>query len=97
MAFASFFQAEITPEKRKKEGTKCKKDNTPLGENYGARRSKSRAEYSKPTPPFTITRLETPYLRSKSVRGQTSHGARRAVLVEQASYGCFQGVPVVEA
>jgi hypothetical protein len=33
-AFASFFQAEITLEKRKKEGTKCKKDNTRLGENY---------------------------------------------------------------
>jgi uncharacterized membrane protein YphA (DoxX/SURF4 family) len=36
-AFASFFQAEITLEERKKEGTKCQKDNTPLGENYCGR------------------------------------------------------------
>ena len=33
-AFASFFQAEITPEKRKKEGTKCQEHNTLRGENY---------------------------------------------------------------
>jgi hypothetical protein len=30
--FASFFQAEITLEKRKKEGTECQKDNKTLGE-----------------------------------------------------------------
>ena len=54
-AFASFFQAEITLEKRKKEGTKCQKDNTPIGENYCGRRSKSPGECSKLTPPFTIT------------------------------------------
>jgi hypothetical protein len=51
---ASFFQAEITPEKRKKEGTKCQKDNTPLGEDYCGRQSKSQGECSL-TPPFTIT------------------------------------------
>ena len=33
-AFASFFQAEKTLEEKKKEGTKCQKDNMPLGENY---------------------------------------------------------------
>jgi hypothetical protein len=33
-AFASFFQAEITLEERKKEGTKCQKDYTSLGKNY---------------------------------------------------------------
>ena len=49
-AFASFFQAEITLEERKKEGTKCQKDNTPLGENYCGRRSKSRGECSKLIP-----------------------------------------------
>ena len=53
--FASFFQAETTLEKRKKEGTKCQKDNTPLGENYCGRRSKSRGKCSKLTPPFTKT------------------------------------------
>ena len=54
-AFASFFQAEKTLEEKKKEGTKCQKDNMPLGENYCARRSRSRGECSKLTPPFTIT------------------------------------------
>ena len=37
-AFASFFQTEIAL--KKKEGAKCQKDNTPLGENYCRRRSK---------------------------------------------------------
>src|SRR5215469_1853927 len=54
-AFASFFQAKITRGKRKKEGTKCQKDNTRLGENSCGRRSKSRGECSKLIPPFTIT------------------------------------------
>src|SRR6516165_11462940 len=54
-AFASFFQAKITPGKRKKEGTKCQKDNTPLGENYCGRQSKNRGECSKLTPPFTFS------------------------------------------
>src|SRR6516165_5185897 len=70
-AFASFFQAEITPEKRKKEGTKCQRDNTPLGENYCGRRSKSPGECSKLTPPFTISRSGTLCLRWNSARGET--------------------------
>ena len=53
-AFASFFQARITLERRKKKRrNKCQKDNTLLGENYCVRRSKSRGECSKLTPPFT--------------------------------------------
>jgi hypothetical protein len=66
-----FFQAEITLEKRKKEGTKCKKDNTRLGENCCGRRSKSRGECSKLTPPFTITASGTPCLRWNSASAAT--------------------------
>jgi len=50
-----FFSNGITLKKRKKEGTKCQKDNMRLGENYCGRRSKSRGECSRPTLPFIIT------------------------------------------
>jgi hypothetical protein len=50
-----FFSSGNHARKRKKEGTKCQKDNTLLGENYYGRQLKSRGECSKPTPPFTIT------------------------------------------
>ena len=41
-------------------------DNMPLGENYCARRSKSRGECSKLTPPFTITASEMNAWRESS-------------------------------
>src|SRR6516225_7859270 len=72
-AFASFFKRKSRLNKgRKKE--QCQKDNTPLGENYCARRSKSRGECSKLTPPFTIT---ASYVREHIVQSIFSLTARR--------------------
>jgi len=51
-----FFKRKSRLKKGRKKETKCQKDNTPIGENYCGRQSKGRGEYSKRTPPFTITR-----------------------------------------
>jgi hypothetical protein len=87
-----FFQAEIALEKGKKEGTKCQKDNTSLGENYCRMRSKSRAECSKPTPLSTITPSGMLCLPSNSAYDATynpikpHHLERKAILyIHQSS------------
>ena len=56
-AFASFFRAEITLEERKKEGTKCQKDNTLLGENYCKRELAPRGGFEPPKFRLTAEQL----------------------------------------
>src|SRR5215469_13958470 len=66
-----FFSSGNHAWKKEERRNKCQRDNTPLGENYCGRRSKSRGECSKLTPPFIITASETPCLRWNSARGAT--------------------------
>src|SRR5579859_815555 len=71
-AFASFFQAEITLERRKKERTnQCQTDNMPVGGTYCEMRSKSRGECWKLTPHSTITASGMLCLRSNNASGAT--------------------------
>jgi hypothetical protein len=56
-AFASFFQAEITLEKTRKEDNEWLKNNRSLGGNYCGMRWKSRAECSNPIPQTSIAFL----------------------------------------